>query len=348
MKNRVKLFLLLVIVAVGALGIWWWNNAQTGPSDPVLTLYGNIEIRDVHLSFTEPERISRIWVEEGDYVEEGQSIARLEADQLKAETAEADARFNAQKQVVMRLINGTRPEIIAQLQAEVEAARAMYTNAKQNFERIQATSLGGATPRQKLDDARAAFEIQEAQLHVKEKALDLARKGPRHEEIEEAKARLQAMKAHLELLRIRLEKRTLKAPSPGIIQSRILEAGEMAGPGRPVVTLALIDPKWVRAYIPEPNLGHIRTGMAAAVYSDTFPEEAFPGRIGFISPVAEFTPKNVETEELRTKLVYEVRIIIQDPQNRFPLGMPVTVKIPIPRSRDSSSEAIIHQKKALH
>ena len=101
----------------------------------------------------------------------------------------------------------------------------------------------------------------------------------------------------------------------------------MAGPTRPVFTLALTDPKWVRAYIPEPELGRIRLGMQARIFSDSFPGQAMNGWVGFISPQAEFTPKTVQTEELRTKLVYEARIYVKDDQDRLRLGMPVSVII---------------------
>jgi HlyD family secretion protein len=110
-----------------------------------------------------------------------------------------------------------------------------------------------------------------------------------------------------------------------VIQNRNLEPGEMASLDRPVVTLALIDPKWVRAYVPEPDLGRIKLGMTAKILSDSFPDQTFDGWIGFISPVAEFTPKTVETEDLRTKLVYEVRVFVHDSKDLLRLGMPVTV-----------------------
>ena len=118
---------------------------------------------------------------------------------------------------------------------------------------------------------------------------------------------------------------TLTSPSAGVIQNRILEPGEMADPNRPVVTMALTDPKWVRAYVPEPDLGRINLSMKAEILSDSFPNQKFEGWIGFISPVAEFTPKTVETEDLRTKLVYEVRVYVHDSKDLLRLGMPVTV-----------------------
>jgi HlyD family secretion protein len=176
-----------------------------------------------------------------------------------------------------------------------------------------------------LGDAQAQAEVDQAQLKVKEKALDLALEGPRKEDIAAAKETLESFKASLLLLNIRLADMTLTAPAAGVIQNRILEPGDMADPSRPVFTLALIDPKWVRAYVPEPDLGLIHLGMKAKILSDSFPDRTFDGWIGFISPVAEFTPKTVETTDLRTKLVYEVRVYVHDPKDLLRLGMPVTV-----------------------
>jgi HlyD family secretion protein len=162
---------------------------------------------------------------------------------------------------------------------------------------------------------------------VKEKALNLALEGPRKEDIAAAERHLEALQANLSLLEIRLGDTTLKAPKAGVIESRILEPGEMAGPTRPVFVLALTDPKWVRAYIPEPELGRIRLGMKASVLSDSYPGKSIDGWVGFISPVAEFTPRSVETEDLRTKLVYEARVFVHDDRDMLRLGMPVTVLI---------------------
>ncbi|MFO7986143.1 MAG: efflux RND transporter periplasmic adaptor subunit, partial [Desulfatiglandaceae bacterium] len=144
--------------------------------------------------------------------------------------------------------------------------------------------------------------------------------------------------AGLDLARQRLSDTHLYAPAPGIIRDRILEPGDMAFPQVPVFTLALTDPLWVRAYVPEPSLGKIAPGMHAEVTTDSYPGKIYPGWIGFISPTAEFTPKNVETPDLRTRLVYEVRIYICNPQGELRLGMPATVSIPLDQPRPGPEE----------
>ncbi len=160
---------------------------------------------------------------------------------------------------------------------------------------------------------------------MREKALNLVREGPRKEDIATARHQLEALQAKLGLLKIRRADLNLVAPFQGTIQNRILETGEIAGPARPVFTLAVTDPKWVRAYIPEPMLGKIQLGMKADVYSDSYPKESFSGWLGYVSPIAEFTPRSVATEELRTSLVYQAKIFVKDNTDRLRLGMPVTV-----------------------
>jgi len=326
MKRFFKIVMLAVIFAtVAVLGARWFIKAKENSSASELRIYGNIDIRKADLAFNEQERIAQVLVEEGDRVTAGQVLAILQTNRLEAQIEEAKAQIAAQQEVVKRFESGTRPQEIEQARAERAAAKATVRNSMLNFERISKTSGAGATSEQALDNARAQLDVDQAQLKVKEKALNLALEGPRKEDIAAAKNTLEALKASLSLLKIRIADMTLISPSPGIIQNRILEPGEMASPDRPVVTLALTDPKWVRAYVPEPDLGRIKLGMTAKILSDSFPDQSFEGWIGFISPVAEFTPKTVETEDLRTKLVYEVRVFVHDSKDLLRLGMPVTV-----------------------
>ena len=155
-----------------------------------------------------------------------------------------------------------------------------------------------------------------------QKALALTVAGPRPEEVAEAAARLRVAEAQLAFLQQQLADAQLVAPVHGIVRTRLMEPGEMASPQKPVFSLAVTDPKWVRAYVSEPDLGKVSPGMMASVVVDSFPERRFEGWVGFISPVAEFTPKAVQTEELRTSLVYEVSVFVKDPGDAFRLGMP--------------------------
>jgi HlyD family secretion protein len=348
MKRLFRIVLLVVLVSIAVLGVRWFVTVKENGSGAELKIYGNIDIRKADLAFNEQERIAGVLVEEGDRVSKGQVLAILQTHRLEAQIKQAEAQIDAQQDVVKALVAGTRPQEIAQARAELAAAKATVRNSKLNFERISKTSGAGATSRQALDNARAQFDVDEAQLKVKEKALNLAVEGPRKEDIAAAKNTLKALEASLLLLKIRLGDMTLISPAPCIIQNRILEPGEMANPNMPVVTLALTDPKWVRAYVPEPDLGRINLGMKARVLSDSFPDQRFQGWIGFISPVAEFTPKTVETEDLRTKLVYEVRVFVHDLKDQLRLGMPVTVVVDLSASAGASDGGKILPKNTAN
>jgi HlyD family secretion protein len=345
MKRFIRIIILVVLVLAVTLGIRWFLQANGNQSASELRIYGNIDIRKANLAFNEQERIDQVLVEEGDRVTEGQVLARQQTNRLEAQIREIQAKIAAQQEVVKRFEAGTRPQEIEQARAEVAAARAQVKNTMKSYERIRQTSEAGATSQQALDNIRAQLDVDQAQLTVKEKALNLALEGPRKEDVAAAKNNLETLKASLSLLKIRLADMTLTSPSAGVIQNRILEPGEMASANRPVVTMALTDPKWVRAYVPEPDLGRINLGMKAEILSDSFPNQKFEGWIGFISPVAEFTPKTVETEDLRTKLVYEVRVYVHDSKDLLRLGMPVTVIVDRTASADVSKEGEMMPQK---
>jgi HlyD family secretion protein len=323
-----SILILLVILVVGAMGglAWWLTHREEGARQ--LVVYGNVDLRQVQLSFNNSERIAAVLVQEGDRVRQGQLVARLDTRRLEPQVAQAEAQVAAQRQVVQRLRNGSRPEEIAQARANVDSAKADAVNARQMYERVKGAaemSAGRAVRQQDVDSAKAALEVAEAKLAVNEKALDLAVIGPRKEDIAQNEAQLRANEAQLAFLQQQLIDAQLLAPIDAVVRTRVLEPGDMASPQRPVFTLAITDPKWVRAYVSEPDLGKVRPGMAASVRVDSFPNRRFDGWVGFISPVAEFTPKSVQTEELRTSLVYEVRVFVKDPSDELRLGAPATV-----------------------
>lgn len=333
MKKAILPVILAVVTATAVAG-WLITHPDMSARNEVV-LYGNVDLRQVNMAFNASERIDTVLVQEGDKVEKGQVLGMLDMERLKASVAGAEARVQAQTHVVERLENGTRPEEIDQAKANLNAAQADFSNAKRNYDWIRQTAGSGASSRQDMENAKAAFEIAEAKLRVNQKALDLAVIGPRKEDIAEAHAVLRGDEADLAVARQQLGYATLVCPSKGVVQNRLLEPGEMASPQRPVLNIAITDPKWVRAYLPERDLGKVKLGMKAAVSSDSFPGKEYQGWVGFISPVAEFTPKSVETTELRTALMYEVRIFVTDPFDELRLGMPASVKITSARGNNS-------------
>jgi HlyD family secretion protein len=262
-------------------------------------------------------------------------LAILEPETFQHELDRAQAAVDAQREVVAELEAGTRPQKIRQARAEVDAAQARCTETRKAHQRLAALEPRGAAARQQLDDARAAYDTAQAQLSVARAALDLAEAGPRRQTVAAARARLKRAEADAALAQWAVNETTLYAPHGGVIRQRILEPGDLASPRRPVMTLALTEPIWVRAYVDEPQLGKIQPGMTAEVTTDSYPGKRYQGWVGFISPTAEFTPKTVHTEELRTKLVYEVRVYVRNPRGQLRLGMPVTVLIPLEPASDA-------------
>jgi HlyD family secretion protein len=298
----------VLLVLGAAAGLAYWLTRP--PSQPdQLMLYGNVDLRQVDLAFNGSERIAAVLVQEGDAVHKDEVLAKLDTSRLEPQAAQAAALVAAQRAVVANLVS-----------AKADAANARLLYQRQEFLLEKA-----ATTQQNADNAKAALDVADAKVEVNQKALDLAVAGPRIEDVAQGEAQLRAVVAQWALVCQQLADATLRAPADGIIRSRLLEPGDMASPQKPAFSLAIVDPKWVRAYVSEPDLGKVHPGMKAYVMVDGFPQRHFAGWVGFISPVAEFTPKTVQTAELRTSLVYEVRVFVADKADDLRLGMPATV-----------------------
>ncbi len=331
--------LMVGVIVIGAL-LWWWLDRHQQPTE--LNLYGNVDLRQIELPFNGNERISAVLVQEGDHVIQGQLLARLDTSRLAPQVAKAEAELAAQAQSVERLHHGNRPEEIAQARANLDAAAADAGNARAQFARLHAlsdSSAGRAVSRQDMDAAKAALDTAEARLAVNRKTLALELAGPRKEDVAQGEAQLRANLAQLALMQQQLKDADLLAPQNAVVRSRIVEPGEIASPQKSAFTLAITDPKWVRVYVAETDLGSVREGLNASVTVDAFRGRSFQGWVGFISPVAEFTPKSVETTELRSSLVYEVRVFVRDSGDKLRLGMPATVHLPLPQRDEGIAPA---------
>jgi len=282
--------------------------------------------------FNGSEHISEILVQEGDRVTKGQLLARLHTELLEAQRDEVEATLLAQQQVVAKLEAGSRPEEIRKGQAELNAAQARAKSSADSYKRIARLLENKLASPEDEENARSLADAAVAQMEAVKQALALLQAGPRKEDIAVARAQLVAREAGLVLARQRLEDANLYAPADGVIRNRILEPGDMAFPQTPVLTLAFINPVWARAYLPEPALGQVALGAKALIHTDSYPDKVYEGWVGYISPSAEFTPKNVQTPELRTRLVYSVKIYACNPQGELRLGMPVTVTIALDQS----------------
>lgn len=334
-KHHIAATVLLVVAGCLIAGFYFRRDA---PPSTQLTLYGNIDIRQVELSFREPERIAQILVQEGEQVKAGQLLATQVLNGYQYQVDLAAARLEVQQRQLDKLLHGSRPQEIGIARNDVKAAEASVTLAQKELQRLKTLAIRKLASSQSVDKAKAEYDSAKENLQALKKQYALTSIGPRAEDIQAAQAQLKADEASLELARKSWQDAHLQAPSDAVIQNRILEPGDMANSQTPVLTLALQDPLWARTYVEERDLGKLRHGMPVLVSSDSFPSKQYKGWIGYISPTAEFTPKAVETTELRTSLVYQLRVYVCNPQDQLRLGMPVTVNIDTAQSSSSVTD----------
>ena len=274
-----KFIIMLILLSIVVGGLYYYNHKEK--SDPnVLELFGNIEIRQVDLSFRVEGKIAKMLVEEGDTVKKGQLLATLEDETYKS-TYEKDL-------------------------ANIELNKSLSANANDKYQRHIPLCADGTTSKQECEDLYSNKNSTAAALAESLASVKGAKKN--------------------------LDDSKLYAPDDGIIMTRVQEPGAVAEPSQAIYTMAKTKPVWVRAYIPETSLANVKYGMKARVFTDTVNPQTskkreYVGEVGYISPVAEFTPKTVQTTDLRTDLVYRVRIYIYDLDEYLRQGMPVTVKL---------------------
>lgn len=312
--------LAILLIATHGFGLW-------KPRDEGLILHGNVDIRQVDLGFRVGGRIAEMPIEEGAHVAAGTRLARLDTRPLDDRLAAASAQEALAKADLDKRRNGNRPQDIAQARAALAQQQANLARAREDYERRKPLIASGAISQALFDQTVAAYRAAQAEADAAAQALSLQRAGSRREDIEAAEAQYRNAQALRASAETDLSDATLLAPSAGTILTRAREPGAIVQPGETVFTLTIDRPVRVRAYVGEPDLGRLSPGMAVTVQADGNPR-AYHGTIGYISPTAEFTPKTVETESLRSDLVYRLRVIVSDPDGALRQGQPVTVSVP--------------------
>lgn len=319
-----KLSIIATLTVVGVCSIWFWFSYSAAEVTP--PIYGNVDIRDVSVAFRVAGRVQEVLVDEGDRVESGQLLAKLDTAPLANTVAASEALLSSATAKNEIMHHGYRAEDIAQANARLAGAKAARAEAELQLTRLETMVPSGAAAQRALDNARSVRDQAVATMASAEAQVQQYRTGYRKEEIAESDAALAHAKANLETARLALADAYLTAPSEGIVLTRAVEKGAMVQVGTPAFNLSLIKPVWVRAYVPEPQLGHFSAATTVKVFTDTRPGKPYRGVVGFVSPTSEFTPKSVETPDLRTSLVYRIRVVVKDPDAQLRQGMPVTIK----------------------
>lgn len=325
----------LLILALLGSAVWWFI-LRDGEATGGIEASGSVEATEAMLGFQAGGRIAVVEAREGEPVVAGAVLARLDGEELQARLEQATARIDAARAQLAELQHGFRREEIAQAEAAVSAAAERVEDARRDRDRTGVLHRGGAVSDEAMQKASTALEVSEAQLRQAREQLALLRRGPRQERIDAARAALAEAEAARRAAEAQMAHLTIVAPHAGVVTVRHREPNEIVAPGQPVLTVMNPGDRWVRIYVPENRIGAVRLGEAASIRSDTYPEKRYQGRVTFISPEAEFTPKSVQTAEERVRLVYAVKVRIEnDPELELKPGMPadVTIELPVPQQK---------------
>ena len=317
--------LAILVVAVVA----YLRHAAPRGHGEALRISGNVELTEVQVSFKLAGRVASRLVDEGALVRQGEVVARLEDAELSDALKLAQADADGAAATLAELVAGSRREEVAQGEALLSRAEAEADRLATDYRRDQALFAKEVIPKRELDAARAANDAARATAREKREALKLLRQGPRRERIDEARARLQGAQARVASAKERLSWATLLAPLSGVVLSKSVEPGEQVAAGTPVVTLGDTGQCWLKGYLPETELGRVKLGQDARVTTDSNPGKVYPGKVSFISSEAEFTPKSVQTEKERVKLVYRIKVTLANPGMELKPGMPADAEIPV-------------------
>ena len=317
---RIVFVLLLIALLAGAA--WWFRTHEE--SAPFTRAWGNVDTRQISLAFEASGRILELLPEEGAPVKAGEMIGKLDTEALRIERDRAQAELERALAQASLSREGYRAEDIEAQRAQTLALQSRFELARRTFVRQKELARANVSSQQNLDDAELSLEASRRELKASEAQLHALEAGLRPQEVAAAEAASRSARAAVASLDYQIEKASvLIAPAGGIIRTRLAEPGDMASPARTIYQLSIVSPKWIRTYVTENQLGLVKEGAEAVISTDTIGE--VKARVAWISSTAEFTPKTVQTAELRTALVYEVRLEADDPENRLRLGQPVTV-----------------------
>ena len=336
---RAVLALVLPLAVASSLALTSCRKA--GPTDRT-RVSGHVEADDVQVAAEVGGRILALKVKEGDRVNKGDLVAQLDTRdiELSLQRAQAD-RAQADAQVRL-LLAGSRPEDIRQAaaqaqaaDADVAAATADLSNAQTDLERYESLLRANAGSQKARDDAKARRDVAEQHVNAaKERARSAretaarVRAGARREEIDAANARLAAVDAQIATLQKAQHDATVTSPVGGIVTEKLVNEGELVAPRSPLVVVTDLDDAWGEVFVDEPTVPRLTLGQSATLYTDAG-GAGIQGKVTYISPRAEFTPRNVQTAEERSKLVYRIKVSADNRNGVLKPGMPVEAELPL-------------------
>jgi HlyD family secretion protein len=322
--------IMLVALAVTAGGYLYVRTAANQATDSTLRISGNIEAHESVVSFKVQGRIVDLPVQEGQYVTQGDLLARLDDEDYRQQVSVDEATVHTREAELELALAGSRVQEIKAAKQTVVDAQADLELKRAELRRRQALLAEQGVSREDLETAATQLKRAEATYERAKQTYDQILEGTRKEEIAVQRANLRLAREALQMSRVKLSYTVLLAPISGVVLVRQAELGEVMSPGTPVVTIADVDHLWLRGYINETDLGRVRWGQPATVHTDTYPGKAYLGRVSFISSQAEFTPKSVETHKERVKLVYRIKIDLDNPNHELKPGMPAEAVIGVP------------------
>ena len=326
-KRRLITIVALAGIAVAVAVSWktkpWVAAVDTG----AVTASGTVDATDVSISFRVPGILRQRPVDEGSVVKPGEVLAALDTREASARLRQAQAAELAAQARLRDMEQGYRPQEIAEAGAQVQQVQANLANLKEEARRSENLYATGAVSRQRRDKDDAAASVAQEQHRAASERLKLLQSGFRKETIAVARAQLAEAQAAVEAAKVALEDLQVTSTINGTVTRKHAEPGETLAAGRPVVTITDVTHPWVRVYMPENQIGQVQLGAPARIKIDTFPDREFTGRVSYVSSQAEFTPKNVQTQEERVKLVFAVNVTVDNPEGALKPGMPADVSI---------------------
>ncbi len=324
MKKKLMIVGIIVLIGMATFSIIHFRNKN---EEGVLFLSGNVEVTEVNLGFKLSGRVVELLSEEGQKVKNGDKLATLDSAELESQVIQNRAYLNEIMARLEELRAGSRPQELEQAKADVSYDEAELIKAKKDYKRAEILYKNDAISAQQMDTAKKANDLAVSH-HLKAlEALSLVREGPRKEVIKAAESRVQQAKAALRVSEERLKDTVIYAPVSGVVLRKNVELGETVSPGIPVYTIGDLENPWIKVYVKEDKLGLVKLGQKAKITVDSYPGKVYEGKISYISSEAEFTPKNVQTQEERVKLVFGIKVSVKNINDELKPGMPADARI---------------------